>query len=330
MRPLVAGTRGSALALWQTEHAASLLRAAAVQSGRPLELKVQIITTRGDTDQSPVLAGKLGKGFFTLELEAALRAGEIDLAVHSLKDLPTEPPPGLVNGAILERGPAHDLLIARAEAIVPAANGQLPLKKGARVGSSSLRRAALLKRYAPHAIAEPLRGNVPTRVSKLVQGKYDAIVLAAAGVTRLALDLSACAAFDLNPRVWVPAPGQGAVAIQCREDDHELRGLLEGLTHRATADATARERLYLQGLEGGCTTPFGCLVHGADVCLGLDIHGGWRRAVLAHASGDAANVAAKIAATLTAMQAGAFREVSGGDDHEWLCRTHKPSEVQVA
>lgn len=330
MRPLVAGTRGSALALWQTEHAASLLRAAAAQRGRPLELKVQIITTRGDTDQSPVLAGKLGKGFFTQELEAALRAGAIDLAVHSLKDLPTESPAGLVNGAILERGPAHDLLIARAEAIAPAANGQLPLKKGARVGSSSLRRAALLKRYAPDAIAQPLRGNVPTRVSKLVQGKYDAIVLAAAGVTRLALDISACVAFDLNPRVWVPAPGQGAVAIQCRNDDQELQELLDQLTHRATADATRFERLYLQSLEGGCTTPFGCLVQGADVCLGLDIHGGWRRVVTARESGDSASVAAGIAATLSAMQAGVFREAPGSDNHEWLCRGHRPSEVQVA
>ena len=330
MRALIAGTRGSALALWQTEHAASLLRAAAAQGGNPLDLKVQIITTRGDTDQSPVLAGKLGKGFFTQELEAALRSGEIDLAVHSLKDLPTEPPAGLVNGAILERGPAHDLLIARAAAIVPAANGQLPLKKGARVGSSSLRRAALLKRYAPDASAEPLRGNVPTRVSKLVQGKYDAIVLAAAGVTRLALDVSACVVLDLNPRVWVPAPGQGAVAIQCRDDDPDLKDLLDRLTHRATADATALERLYLQGLEGGCTTPFGCLVQGDDVCLGLDIHGGWRGATAARQPGDSASLAATIEATLTVMQAGAFREASSSGNQEWLWRAHQPSEVQVA
>lgn len=330
MRALVAGTRGSALALWQTEHAAALLRAAAATRGPPLDLKVQIITTRGDTDQSPVLAGKLGKGFFTQELEAALRTGEIDLAVHSLKDLPTESPAGLENGAILERGPAHDLLIMRAAAIVPAADGRLPLRKGARVGSSSLRRAALLARYAPQASAQPLRGNVPTRVSKLVQGKYDAIVLAAAGVTRLALDVSACVVFDLNPRVWVPAPGQGAVAIQCRDQDHELKDLLERLTHRPTADATALERLYLQGLEGGCTTPFGCLVRGTEVCLGLDIQGGWRRAVAERAAGDAAGVEARIAATLVAMQAAAFRETPGSADQEWLYRAHQPSEVQVA
>jgi hydroxymethylbilane synthase len=323
MRPLIAGTRGSALALWQTEHAVATLRSAALSRGVTLEFTVKKITTRGDTDQSPVLAGKLGKGFFTLELEAALRARDIDFAVHSLKDLPTIPAADLAIGAILERGPPQDLLIARPEAVKETNDGQLPLMQGAKVGSSSLRRQALLARYAPGVSAEPLRGNVPTRLTKLGKGQYQAIVLAAAGVERLELDLTPFAVFDLNPRVWIPAPGQGAVAIQCRDQDHELEALLSVVTHRATADDTALERLYLQRLEGGCTTPFGCFAAGTDLCLGLDAHGGWKRAIARRAAaGDAAGHA-KIASLLDTMQTAGFRESAYKD---WLYRPHRKSE----
>jgi hydroxymethylbilane synthase len=326
MRPLVVGTRGSALALWQTEHVAAILRAAAERS-EALTISVTTITTRGDTDQSPVLAGKLGKGFFTQELEAALRAREIDFAVHSLKDLPTQPAADLTIGAILPRGPSHDLLIVRREAVEQNTTDQLPLLKGAKVGSSSLRRTALLARYAPGAQSAPLRGNVPTRIARLVQGKYDGIVLAAAGVERLALDLSACVVFDLNPRVWVPAPGQGAIAVQCRDGhsdaDGELETLLGAITHKGTADDTALERLYLQALEGGCTTPFGCVAQGHELCLGLDIHGGWRRAI--------APRSASITSILQKMQAADYYEIPGETSgKDWLYRGHRPSEVQGA
>jgi hydroxymethylbilane synthase len=324
MRKLTAGTRGSALALWQTEHAVATLRAAAERRGTRVELATKTITTRGDTDQSPVLAGKLGKGFFTLELEAALRAREIDFAVHSLKDLPTESAADLAIGAVLPRGPRHDLLIARPEAVAKVSADRLPLASGAKVGSSSLRRTALLARYSGNSTAAPLRGNVPTRLGKLAQGPYQAIVLAAAGVERLGLDLSGFAVFDLNPRVWIPAPGQGAVAIQCRAGDAEVENILGSVAHRPTADDTALERLYLHALEGGCTTPFGCVVDGPDLCVGLDIHGGWRRAVAARAGADRMRL-------LDALRDANYREAAGetaGED--WLYRKHRPSGVQVA
>ena len=313
-------TRGSALALWQTDHAVEILRDYARRTHSSVDISVRTITTRGDTDQSPVLAGKLGKGFFTQELEAALRAGEIDFAVHSLKDLPTESPADLAIAAILPRASKHDLLLARNDSLREGSPQQLPLVPGATVGSSSLRRSALIRRYATGARSTPLRGNVPTRLKKLANGEYDAIVLAAAGVERLALDLAPFAAFDLNPRVWVPAPGQGAVAIQCRANDADVRTLLGAVSDAATADDTAHERLYLQGLEGGCTTPFGCVVDGKDLCVGLDVNGRWRGAIVARAGADRARL-------LAALEAAEFHEATGG---EWLYRKHRPAGVQVA
>ena len=320
MRPRIAGTRGSALALWQTENAIAVMQRAARNRGLTLEFRTRNITTRGDADQSPVLAGKLGKGFFTLELEAALRARDIDFAVHSLKDLPTSPAEDLAIGAVLARGPPQDLLLVRPQALAQSGAQLLPLSPGAKVGSSSLRRQALLARYAPQASAEPLRGNVPTRLTKLGQGTYQAIVLAAAGVQRLGLDLSPFAVFELNPRVWIPAPGQGAVAIQCRAGDNELGALLAVVNDQLTADDTSIERLCLQHLEGGCTTPFGCYAEGMDLCLGLDAHGGWRRAIVRRASpADAAGQAA-IGVLLDTMQAPGFRE---SVDAEWLYRPQR-------
>ena len=327
MKTLIAGTRGSALALWQTEHTVTTLRDHAARTGRSIDLAVRTITTRGDTDQSPVLAGKLGKGFFTLELEAALRAGEIDFAVHSLKDLPTESPADLAIAAVLPRGPKHDLLLVAPSALVEQSGRELPLATGANVGSSSLRRSALLKRYSPGSVAAPLRGNVPTRLTKLAQGHYQAIVLAAAGVERLGLDLQKLRAFDLNPRVWVPAPGQGAVAVQCRADDQAVLDVFSAVSHSQTADETALERLYLHGLDGGCTTPFGCVVDGSELCLGLDVHGGWRRAIAPLAGADRSRLLAR-------LQAADYRE-SSGETHgeaasgEWLYREHRPSEMSV-
>jgi hydroxymethylbilane synthase len=196
----------------------------------------------------------------------------------------------------------------------------LPLAAAATVGSSSLRRSALIRRYAPGTQSAPLRGNVPTRLKKLAQGAYHAIVLAAAGVERLALDLAPFAVFDLNPRIWVPAPGQGAVAIQCRANDADVRALLGAVSHAATADDTAHERLYLQGLEGGCTTPFGCVVDGQDLCIGLDVNGRWRGAIVTRAGADRASL-------LAALAAAEFREAAGD---EWLYRKHRPAGVQIA
>lgn len=269
MKRFTAGTRGSALALWQTRHVSSLV------SGDEVEVVERIITTQGDIDQSARLVGKLEKGFFTQELEAALHAGEIDWAVHSLKDLPTRMPPGLTLGAVLERAPAADLLLVRVEAV--DATQAIPVKSGGRVGSSSLRRESLLKHFAPSLSAVPLRGNVPTRVNKIAEGQYDAIVLAEAGVTRLALDLSAFAVFRLNPTRWQCAPGQGAVAVQCRADDARTLDLLSNINHVPTARATGLERDFLRILEGGCTTPFGCFVNEGAASLGLATDAGWRK-----------------------------------------------------
>jgi len=272
MRPLRAGTRGSALARWQTDHAAALLRAAWPE----LEVEPVIVTTRGDVDLRDRLTGRLDKGFFTEELESGLRGGELDIAVHSLKDLPTANAPGLTIGAVLPRGPGEDWLVVRPEAITEQSRGQLPLAPGARVGSSAVRREALLRVYAPHARALPLRGNVPTRLERLREGRYEAIVIAAAGLSRLGLDLSGLAVYALDPRRWIPAPGQGAVAVQCRADDAETRALLSAIHHAPTAHAVSWERALLAASEGGCASAFGSRLLGDQLIWGLE-QAGWRR-----------------------------------------------------
>jgi hydroxymethylbilane synthase len=253
---MIAGTRGSALAMWQTEHVVKAL-------AQPVT--IEKIVTRGDVDRSSKLQGKLEKGFFTEELEAALREKRIDFAVHSLKDLPTKNPAGLIIGAILERAPSNDRLLIK---------GALPLE--GRVGASSLRRESLLKTYFPRATAALLRGNVPTRVKKLQAGEYDAIILAAAGLRRLELDTTGLTVLDLNPHRWIPAPGQGAIAVQCREDDATTRAALLRLQHEPTARAVKIERELLRIFEGGCTAPFGALVEGTTLYAGAEIDGRWR------------------------------------------------------
>lgn len=269
MRAFTVGTRGSALALWQTRHVTALL------STHAADVTERIITTQGDINLTERLQGSLEKGFFTQELEAALHQREIDWAVHSLKDLPTRMPKGLCLGAILKRASPADLLIVRPEFVDANAVG-LPLKAGSRVGSCSLRREAQLRHYAPNSGPTPLRGNVPTRVEKLAQGKYDAILLAEAGVNRLQLDLSPFITFQLNPRRWMCAPGQGAVAVQCREDDAEVLSLLANLDDGTTRRGTGCEREFLRVLEGGCTTPFGCFVEQDTAWLGLSTENGWK------------------------------------------------------
>lgn len=303
MRRFTVGTRGSALALWQTRHVTSLLGDAPIDE--------RIITTQGDVNLSDKLVGKLEKGFFTQELEAALHERTIDWAVHSLKDLPTRMPPGLVLGAVLERAPAADLLLVRREAVDEAR--AIPVRDGARIGTCSLRREAMLKHFAPHTVAAPLRGNVPTRVTKLRDGLYDGIVLAEAGVTRLGLPLEDLVVFRLNPARWQCAPGQGAVAVQCRADDEAVRALLGRLNHAATARATGLERDFLRQLEGGCTTPFGCFIDGDRASLGLATDAGWaRQTVSVPSTPDAAWLDATLASLSTIP--------SQEDSHEWFTR----------
>lgn len=274
MSSRVIGSRGSDLALWQSRTVLAALRESAPDANWHSEITV--VTTRGDVDQSPYLAGSVEKGFFTRELEIALLDRRIDLVVHSLKDLPTAAPAGLTNLTVLPRANVADWLLIRREFHEPRCDGILPLVPGTRVGASSLRRGALIARFAPQAKAVPLRGNVPTRVRKLSeQNGVDAIILAAAGLSRLKLDLSAFVVIELAPEWWVPAPGQGALAAQCRADDADIAAQAGRLTDSACYTATRWEREFLRVIEGGCSTPFGCYVVDGRAHLGIATERGW-------------------------------------------------------
>jgi hydroxymethylbilane synthase len=274
MTPWRIGSRGSDLALWQSRTVLTALRRAAPAA--EWQSEITVITTRGDIDPTPYLAGSVEKGFFTRELEVALLERRIDLVVHSLKDLPTAEPPGLWNRTILPRASAADWLLIRPEFHAPRNDGLLPIRAGARVGASSLRRTALLGRYAPQAQAVPLRGNVPTRLRKLAAGEnVEGIVLAAAGLTRLELDLSPFVLVELAPEWWVPAPGQGALAAQCRAGDAEIEAQAAAIRDPACARAVWLEREFLRVIEGGCSTPFGCHVIGDHAWIGIATDAGW-------------------------------------------------------
>jgi hydroxymethylbilane synthase len=236
------GTRGSALALWQARHVQARLQALGHEVG------LHEITTTGDRLQDTRLEAVGGKGAFLKEIEEALVAREVDLAVHSLKDVPTALPRGLGLCAILERADPRDALVSSGAAL-----GEL--SAGARVGTTSLRRRALVAALRPDLRLEDLRGNVDTRLRRLREGRFDAILLAMAGLTRLGRADEVTEALD--PRAFVPAPGQGAIALECRDDDDAVRAAVEPLDHAATARAVAAERAFLAGLGGGCNVPLG-------------------------------------------------------------------------
>ncbi len=239
------GTRASALARHQAGLAAAALRDVA-----PPGAAVEIVpfTTRGDRDLEHPLPEIGGKGVFTEELERALSAGQIALAVHSLKDLPTAQPPSLAIGAVLERADPRDVLVSRSRTTLAG------LPPGPTIGTSSTRRAAQLAALRPDARLLELRGNVETRVRKALDpdGPYDAVVLAAAGIARLGLDHAVSE--RLAPDRLLPAPGQGAVALQCRADD-PVAALLARVNHLPTWAAVRAERAFLAALEGGCAAP---------------------------------------------------------------------------
>lgn len=248
-RALRLGTRGSDLALWQSRHVAA--RLAALPGAPPTELVT--IRTNGDLLTDVPLSQVVGKAFFTEEIEQALSAGEIDLAVHSLKDLATAVPKGLVLGAVLPRDDPRDVLLsARSDH-----GGVDSLPPAARVGTSSLRRQALMARWRSDLELVDLRGNVPTRVRKLDLGQFDAIVLAAAGLQRLGLERRIDA--FLSVERFLPAVGQGAIAIELRADDAETLRWVAQLDDPATRAATTAERALLARLEGGCQVPVGAL-----------------------------------------------------------------------
>jgi hydroxymethylbilane synthase len=272
------GSRGSDLALWQSRTVLAALGevAGAIADGPTWHSDIAVVTTSGDINPAPYLAGGVEKGFFTKELEVALLEGQIDLVVHSLKDLPTAPPGGLLNRTILPRANVADWLLVRREYYVAREDGLLPLREGTRVGASSLRRGALLRRFAPQATSVPLRGNVPTRVRKLAEHQnVDAIVLAGAGLSRLKLDISGFAVVELPPEWWIPAPGQGALAAQCRAGDGDIDAQVSLLADPDCVAATRWERDFLRVIEGGCSTPFGCYVAGSRAHIGIATERGW-------------------------------------------------------
>ena len=240
---LIFATRPSALARWQTQWVMN-----ALQDAHPgLTCEEKVITTQGDKIIDKPLPEIGGKGLFTQELESELLSGAVHCAVHSLKDLPVENPAGLTVGCIPIRAEVRDAWIS--------ANGYTleTLPPGSVIGTSSLRRAAQILSTRPDVSNASLRGNVDTRLRKALDGQYDAIILAGAGLTRLGLDSHVTQWLPLN--VMLPAPGQGALAVQCRADDEEILSLLSVLEDASTRAAVTAERQFLLGLGGGCAVP---------------------------------------------------------------------------
>ncbi len=252
------GTRGSRLALAQAEIVAQQLR------NLGAEVSLQIIHTTGDTESSAPLgppSSGIGIGVFVKEIEQALLSGEISLAVHSMKDLPIGVREGLEIAAVLERADPSDALVMR------LGFGLSDLPSGARVGTGSPRRAAQLRAHRPDLVCVPVRGNVDTRLRKLEQGEFEALILASAGLIRLGMadDITQRLPFD----ICLPAPGQGALALQVRSEDAAICEFASRLDHLSSRAAVAAERAFLGGLGGGCTIPVGALgmVEGERVLL---------------------------------------------------------------
>lgn len=251
MTTLRIGTRGSALALWQAEHVRALLG----ERHPDLQTEIVVIRTKGDMIVDRPLAEIGGKGLFLKEIEEALLAGVVDLAVHSMKDVPWEDPEGLELCGVLERADPFDRLCAGQ----PLANLDA-LPTGARVGTGSLRRGAQLLRLRPDVEIVPIRGNVPTRLARAgEEGDLDAVVLAGAGLDRLGLNHPGH--LSLQPPDVLPAPAQGAVVLQCRQGDAHTRTWVDGLAHAETEWLVRAERRCLHSVEGDCHTPFGAWAH---------------------------------------------------------------------
>jgi hydroxymethylbilane synthase len=241
--PIRLATRGSGLALWQAEWVRRQLW------DRGLRSELVVVRTRGDAEHDRPLHNLEGKGFFTKEIEDAVLEGRADVAVHSLKDLPTTLPPGLELGAVPRRGDPRDCLVTRQSGIRSLAD----LPAGSRIGTSSLRRSAQLRALRPDVEPASIRGNVPTRIDKVMAGEYDGAMLAVAGLERLGL--AARAAFTLDPHDVMPAPGQGALALEIRTGDARTAGDIAALDDAATRARVAAERAVLAELEGGCRAP---------------------------------------------------------------------------
>lgn len=297
----VIGSRGSRLALWQSEYVADLLRAV---HGDDLDVEVRVFSTKGDRIQDKPLPEIGGKGLFTAELEEALNAGEIQVAVHSLKDLPTELPPGLGVVAVPKRADPRDALCLRPDLRERAAEAVgggsfdprdnfASLPQGAVVGTSSVRRRAQLLRTRPDLQVKDIRGNVPTRLRKLDEGQFDATLLACAGLERLGLGDRIDRRLEAP---WVSAPGQGAIAIEGRTDDLQVLEWVRQVEHKPTRLEVEAERTVLAALEGGCSLPLGVSARASRsilslTALALDPDG--RRALRAERDGEATSVGAR-------------------------------------
>ena len=303
-RTLIIATRESRLALWQAEHVRDLLSA---RFG--IDVKLLGMTTRGDQILDRSLSKVGGKGLFVKELETALEDGHADLAVHSLQDVPMDLPAGFALAAVLDREDPRDALVS------PRYASLADLPQGACVGTSSLRRVAQLCTARPDLRIEPLRGNLDTRLRKLDEGQYDAIVLAAAGLVRLGLSARIRMRFDAAQ--MLPAAGQGALGIEVREDDTELREALASLIHRPTWLAVHAERAVSRGLGGSCSMPLAAHAHWQGDVLKLD-------AALGHAvrptqalltTGVQGTVADATAAEALGAQAVAALHAAGARDY---------------
>lgn len=244
--PLVLGTRGSQLALWQAHRIEGLLEAAGH------EVRLKEITTRGDQVQDVPLSEIGDESVFTKEIDRALLAGDIDLAVHSLKDLPSRLPEGLVLAAVSERAAPFDAFVAH-----PSFTGQLAdLPEGAVLATSSLRRRAQLKAWRSDLQIVPVRGNVDTRLEKLAASDWHGMVLAVAGLVRMGLEEKVRE--EIAPEIMIPAVGQGALAVVCRAEDEELQALLREMVHHEPSGVAAKaERAFMKRLGGGCQVPTG-------------------------------------------------------------------------
>ncbi len=254
--PLRVGTRGSNLALLQTQEVIARLQ----KSHPELSFDTSIIRTQGDANATAPLAG-MGLGVFVKAIEQQLLSGQIDLAVHSLKDLPSHLPDGLAIGAVLERADPRDVQVNRWGCVL----SELPA--GARIGTSSPRRVAQLQHYCPTVHVVPIRGNVETRLGKSQGGECDGAILAAAGLIRLGLAQKITQ--HLPPEQFVPPPGQGALAVEVRADDPRLEQILPSVEHVDTRLATTAERAFLEVLGGGCQIPVGAYARSENEVLTL-------------------------------------------------------------
>ncbi|PNQ85666.1 hydroxymethylbilane synthase [Paenibacillus polymyxa] len=261
MRTIVVGSRQSALALTQTGHVIEDLNALCAEHGLNLQFVVKKILTKGDRILDVTLSKVGGKGLFVKEIEQAMLAGEIDMAVHSMKDMPSELPEGLINGAVPRREDPRDCLITL------GAKSLEDLPSGAKVGTSSLRRASQIKSMRPDLQLEPVRGNIDSRLKKLETEGFDAIILAAAGLHRMGWKDRITS--YIPEEACLPAVGQGALGIECRASDEELLALLKLYNHQDTSATVAAERTFLGVLNGGCQVPIGAHAVWADQEISL-------------------------------------------------------------